>query len=79
MLYHDRIDISERIDPTKSNKSKEWMICHYCFFNHRFKFKDAVYNDCSDLTILCLNISDIAIITVKNADYCCIVHNIKQI
>ena len=79
MLYHDKIDTSERIDPTKSNKSKEWMICHYCFFNHRFKFKDPVYNDCHDLTILFLNISDIAIITVKNADYCCIVHNIKQI
>ena len=79
MLYHDKIDTSERIDPTKSNKSKEWMICHYCFFNHRFKFKDSVYNDCHDLTILFLNISDIAIITVKIADYCCIVHNIKQI
>ena len=29
MLYYDRIDISEGIDPTKSNKSRECMIRHY--------------------------------------------------
>ena len=34
MLYYDRIDISEGIDLTKSNKSREYMICHYWFFNH---------------------------------------------
>ena len=28
--------------------------------------------------VLCLNISDIGIITVKNADYCCIIHNISK-
>ena len=26
----------------------------------------------------CLNINDIAIITVKNVDYCCIIHNSKS-
>ena len=25
--------------------------------------------------MLCLNISNVAIITVKNVDYCCIIHN----
>ena len=29
MLYYDRIDITEGTDPTKSNKSKECIICHY--------------------------------------------------
>ena len=29
MLYYDRIDIREGVDFTKSNKSKEYMICHY--------------------------------------------------
>ena len=28
--------------------------------------------------MLCLNISDIAIITVKNVDYRCIIHNISK-
>ena len=28
ILYYDTIDISEGIDPTKSNKSRECMVCH---------------------------------------------------
>ena len=75
MLYYDRIDISEGIDPTKSNKSKECMICHYWFFNHGFKFQDYVCNCCHDLTMLSANISDIAIIIIKNVHYRCIIHN----
>ena len=56
MLYYDRIDISKGIDPTKSNRSKECMICYYWFFNHEFKFQDSVCNGCHDLTILkCVN------------------------
>ena len=66
MLYYDRIIISKGIDPTKSNKSKECIICHYFFFNHGFKFQDSVCNGCHDLTMFSVNISDIAIITVKN-------------
>ena len=27
---------------------------------------------------LCLNISDMAIISFKNIDYCCIIHNISK-
>ena len=75
MLYYDRIDISEGIDFTKSNRSKEFM-SQYCFFNHGFKFEDSVCNVCHDLTILSVNISDIVIITVKDVDYRCIIHNI---
>ena len=35
-------------------------------FNHGFKFQDSICNGCHDLKMLCLNISDITIITVKN-------------
>ena len=62
MLYYDKSDISQTIEPAKSNSSKECMICHYWLFNHG----------------LCLNISDIAIITFKNVDFCCIVHDINK-
>ena len=78
MLYYERTDISQEIDPTKSNKSKECMICHYWFFNNGFKFQDSVCSGCHDLTMLCLNISDVSIITVKNVDYRCIIHNIGK-
>ena len=47
-------------------------------FNLRFQFKDSSCNRCNDLSMLCLNISHIAIITVKNVDYCCIIHNINK-
>ena len=52
------------------------MICHYWLFNHGFEFQDYVYNGFHDLTMPCLNISDIIIVTVKNVDYRCIIHNI---
>ena len=56
----------------KSDNSKECMICHYWFFNHRFEWL------WSWLTMLCLNISDITIITVENVDHRCIIHNISK-
>ena len=70
MLYYERIDLSERIDLAKSNNSKECMICHYWFFNHGFKFQDSVCNGCCVFTI--------AIITIKNVDYRCIIHHISK-
>ena len=78
MLYYDRIDINEEIDLAKSNRSKECMICHYWFFNYGFKFQDSVCNGCQYLTMLSVNINDIVIITVKNVDYRCIIHNISK-
>ena len=75
MLYYDRTDISEGIDLAKSNNSKECMICHYFLFNHGFEFQDSVCNGCHDLTMLSVNINDMAIITIKNVDCRCIIHN----
>ena len=54
------------------------MICHYWFFNHVFAFQDGVCNDCHGLSMLCLNVSNITVITVKSFDYCCIIHNSKS-
>ena len=78
MLHYDRTDISEGTDFTKSNRSEECMIYHYWFFNHKFKFPDCVCNGCHDLTMLSVNISYVAIITIKNFDYRCIIHNISK-
>ena len=77
MLYHDRIDMSEGYE--KNNNCKKCIICHYWFFIHGFRDRDYVCNSCRDLTILSVNISDIAIITVKNVDYCCIIHKIIRL
>ena len=37
-----------------------------------------ICNGCHDLTMLSINMSDIAIIFVKNVDYCCTIHNINK-
>ena len=47
-------------------------------FGHGFKFQDSVCYGCHDLTMLTGNISDIAIITVNNFDYRCIIHSISK-
>ena len=48
------------------------------FINHGFEFQYSICNGCHDLSMLCLNISDIPITTVKNVDYRCIIHNISK-
>ena len=78
MLYHDRIDISDGIHIVESNKSKERMTWKYCFFNDGFKFHNSICNGSHDLTMLSVNRSNIACITVMNFDYCCIIHNISE-
>ena len=70
--------MSEGTDLTKRNNSKECMICHYWFFNHGFKFLHSLCNGCHDLKMSSVNISDIAIITVKNIDVRCIIYNINK-
>ena len=77
MLYYDRIEINKETDPTKSNISKECMICQYMSFNHGLKFQGYLCKYCHDLTIWTVNINDIAIVTIKNFDYCCFIHNIS--
>ena len=52
--------------------------CYYCFFNNGFKFQNFICNGCYDLTMLRRNISDIAFITVKGVDYCCIFYDTNK-
>ena len=65
MPYYERIDLSKGIYPVKSNNSKKFIACHYWLFNYGFEFQDSVCNGCHELTKLCLNISNITIIIVK--------------
>ena len=50
-------------------------MCHYWFFNNGIKFQDSVSIDCHNLTMLSVNISYIAIITVH---YYCIICSITR-
>ena len=78
-LYFDRIDVSEGVDVNKTSKLKECDICHYWYFlNKGFKFQPYVSNGCLDLLMMPMNLSDIAISKIKNADYHCIITGINK-
>ena len=49
MLYYNKIDVSEGTDTDKSNKSKEFTICHYCYFKDiGYKFEPYACKRCHD-------------------------------
>ena len=80
MLYYNRIDVSKEIDVSKTSESKECDICHYWYFlNKGFKFQLHVCNGCHDLLMIPMNLSDIAMLNIKGADYCCIISEISKI
>ena len=79
MLYYDRIDVSEGIDVNKTSSSKEYDVCHYCYFlNFSFKFQPNVSKRCHDLLMMSVNLSDIAILSNEAYDYCCIISLISK-
>ena len=75
--YYNGIDKSRANDLAESNNNKEFMIFLYWFFNHRFNFQDCVCNGCHGLTMVSVNIRDIATITVKSVNYC-LIHSISK-
>ena len=77
MLYFDRIEISEGTDVNKISAPKECNICPYWYFlNFSFKFQLNVCNRCHDLLMMSMNLSDIAILNIKDFDYGCIINRI---
>ena len=70
MLFFDRINVSEGINVNKTSASKECHICHYWYFlNVSFKSQSNVCNRCQDLLMMSMNLSDIAILNIKDSDY----------
>ena len=79
MLCFHRIDVSKGIDVNKTSASKECAVRHcWCFLNKSFKFQPNVCNRCHDLLMMSVNLSDIAILNIKSADYRCIVSGISK-
>ena len=70
MSYVFRIDISEGIDVTKTNASKECDICHYWYFKDIwFKYEPYLCNGCHDLMQKAVSFNDAAIVYVKGNAY----------
>ena len=47
MLQYKKIGTSERIDLDKTDKSKEFEVYNYNYFNNGFKFDSKVCNHCN--------------------------------
>ena len=79
MLYYDRIDASKGIDVNKTGASKKCDTCHYWYFlNNSFQFQPNVCSRCHDLSMMSINLSDIAILNIKGSDYGCIISLISK-
>ena len=66
MLEDDRIDISEGIDVDETNKSKECMLCHCCYFLHKnFSYGSYLCDGCYNILQKSNNFKNIAIVHVK--------------
>ena len=65
MFYYDRIVISERTDVNKTSALKECDVCHYWYFlDYSFKCSPNVCNRCHDLSMMSINLTDIAILNI---------------
>ena len=70
MLYDDGIDVSEGNNINKTSASKQYDVCQYWYFlNYSFKFQPNLCNNCHDLLMISVNLSDIAILNIKGSDY----------
>ena len=78
MICYKKIGFTEGIDLTKSQNSKECIVCYYVYFNHGFKFQKPLCNVWHDLLMMSPNNSDISIIFVKGVDYHCIIYDVRK-
>ena len=73
------INVSEGIDVSRTSQSKECDICHYWHFLIKgFKFQPNVFNGRHDLLTMFINLSNIAVLNIRSADYLCIVRAISK-
>ena len=79
MLQCERIDVSEGIDPNKSDESKECMICHYWNFKDiGYIYEPYVCNRCQDLSMVVYDLNDFMILNIKGVYYRCYVFNVSK-
>ena len=70
MLEYDRIDISERIDVDKTNKSKKCRLYHYWYFlNKYFSYGPYLCDECYNIMQKFADFKNIAIVRIVKSAY----------
>ena len=78
-MTYERIDAFEGIDINKSNKLKEYMICHYWHFKDiGYKFQPYVCNKCHDVSMMVYDLDNFLILNIKGVDYRCFMCNMSK-
>ena len=78
-MRYERIDVSEGIDISKTNKSKECMICLYWYFKDiGYEYEQYISNGCHDLSIMVYDLDDFMILNIKGVDYRYLVYNMSK-
>ena len=62
MLYHDQIDVVERINAIKANESKKYIFNYHDCLKTNFRFQPKVYNGCDFLMQNAKSFNDVAIL-----------------
>ena len=68
----------------KGLNRKKCDICHYWYFFKYvyvlevFMFQPYVFNGSHDILMMSMNLSDITILNINGADYCCIIIGISK-
>ena len=55
-----------------------YIVCHYWYFDNEFKFQRSVYICWRKKLRTSLEINNIAIITVKSIDHCCVIYGVRK-
>ena len=70
MIEYERIDISDGIDISKTNKSKECMLCHYWYFlDKNFSYGPYLCDGCYNIMQKSIKFKNIAIVHVRESAY----------
>ena len=70
MLKYDRIDISEGINVTRTDRSKKCMFRHYYYFlDKNFKYGPYFCDGCYDISQKSTDFKNIAIVHIKKSAY----------
>ena len=78
-LHYIKINVSEGIDISKSNKSKECLISHYWYFKDvGYKCEPYVCNGCYDISMMAYELENISILNLKGVNYRCIIWNMTK-
>ena len=79
VITYERIDFFKGNDINKSNKLKEYMICHYWYFKDiGYEFQPYVCNKCHDVSVMVYDLDNFLILNTKGVDYRCFMCNMSK-